>query len=350
MFVELLQRLRPLRGLPLWARYGLTGLMVFGCFGLRLALEDLDEGAYLPLYLLFIPAVLLASFLFDRGSGLFALVLSGLLGLYFFIEPASSLRVEHAGEVVRLIAFIVIGFLIAAIVEALRHTVDQLADRTFELTQRTEELTHTRTELENSNRHRELLLADINHRIKNHLASVAAGLGLSKAHVPDEKAQHALQDAIGRLAVLGRVYERLQLHGAEVTLDSKAFLEGLCAELTGSIVGARPVAIIPAVERKEITSEQAVSLGLVVNELVTNSVKYAFDQDEPGEIHVRYGDAEGECSLQVLDTGRKANEANGRGGIGTRLVKGLVSQMGGTVEWHRASGTRVVVRLPKCAK
>jgi two-component sensor histidine kinase len=192
------------------------------------------------------------------------------------------------------------------------------------------------------------LLVDINHRIKNHLASVAAGLALSKAHVADEAARHALQDAIGRLAVLGRVYERLHLQGPEVTLDSKAFLEGLCAELASSIVGARPIVIIAKIESKEISSQQAVSLGLIVNELVTNSVKYAFEESEAGEVHVRYGDADGDCYLQVIDNGRKAKQQNPRVGTGTKLVKALVGQMGGSVEWHRDLGTRVVVTLPDC--
>jgi two-component sensor histidine kinase len=350
MFIELLQRLRPLRGLSIWVRYALTAVLVFGCFGLRLALEDLDDGPFLPLYLLFVPAVLIAAFFFDRGSAFFAVGLSSLLGLYFFIEPDRSLYVEHIGEAVRLGAFLVIGCLIAAIVEALRKTVDELADRTTELTAATEELTRTRSELENSNRHRELLLIDINHRIKNHLASVAAGLGLSKAHVADEAAQHALQDAIGRLAVLGRVYERLHLQGPEVTLDSKAFLEGLCAELAVSIVGARPIAITPAIESKEISSQQAVSLGLIVNELVTNCVKYAFVDDEAGEVNVRYADLAGECTLQVIDNGRGANGVEQRIGTGTKLVKGLVGQMGGKVAWHRGSGTHVVVKLPSCER
>ncbi|HWH21867.1 MAG TPA: sensor histidine kinase, partial [Allosphingosinicella sp.] len=97
-----------------------------------------------------------------------------------------------------------------------------------------------------------------------------------------------------------------------------------------------------------ISAQQAVNLGLIVNELVTNAVKYAFPGNRAGEIHVRYGDLEGECTLQVLDDGIGTPPPAGAMGTGTKLVKALVGQMGGKVDWHYAPGTKVVVFLPNC--
>ena len=118
MFVEALKRLRPLRALPLWVRYFFTALIVIACFGLRYLLSGTTESENLPLYLMFVPAVILSSFLFDRGSGFFAVGLSAVLGLYFFIEPYDTVQFHNVGEVARLIVFIAVGRLTAAIIEA----------------------------------------------------------------------------------------------------------------------------------------------------------------------------------------------------------------------------------------
>lgn len=346
MFVRYLEQVGPLRGIPIWLRYLLTTGLVFACFAGRVALETADEPGHLPIYLLFVPAVVVASFLFDRGSGFFAVAVSALLGVYFFIEPRSSFYIGHTGEIIRLIAFVMIGFLVAALFEALRKAVDDLAERTAELTRRTDELSATRAELMKTGEHRQLLLSDLNHRIKNHLASVAAGISLSRRGVKDEQARGALNAAIGRLNVLGDVYSKLHLDGSEAAVDSEEFLESLCSDLETSLLGLRPITLTWKIESNRLTAQQAVNLGLIVNELVTNAVKYAFPDGRSGEIHVRYGEDEGSCRLQVIDDG--VGGPPSRPGTGTRLVKALAGQMGGSVEWHHAPGTRVVVTLPSC--
>lgn len=326
MFVRLIEQVRPLGGLPTWLRYLITTALVFACFAGRAALERTDEPGHLPIYLLFIPAVVVAAFLFNRGSGFFAVALSALVGVYFFIEPRRSFSIEHTGEIIRLIAFVLIGFLIAALVEALRKAVDDLAAGTRELTQRTEELSATRAELMQVSEHRQLLLSDLNHRIKNHLASVAAGISLGRREVQDDRARDTLDAAISRLNVLGDVYAKLHLDGSDVSIDSKEFLESLCSDLQTSLLQLRPIALTWNIESNRLTAQQAVNLGLIINELVTNAVKYAFPDEASGEIHVRYGQDEGSCKLQVIDDGVGAKP--GLAGTGTRLVKALAGQMG----------------------
>jgi two-component system, sensor histidine kinase PdtaS len=159
MLVELLRRLKPIRGVQIWLRYTATALIVLACFGLRYLIGGFDDYAHLPLFLMFVPAVILASFVFDRGSGFLAVGLSAILGLYFYVEPSGTFGLRHVGEIVRLVVFVVVGLLTASIIEALRVTVEELAEKTDELSGLHESLVQ-------SNGHRELLLADINHRIK----------------------------------------------------------------------------------------------------------------------------------------------------------------------------------------
>ncbi len=112
-----LRRLRPLRGLPVWARYGLTTLLVAVFVALRAALgADMTASPYL----LFIPAIILCSFGFDRGTGFYATALS------------AAFATAHAPETVvsglSLAVFILIGLFCAIIIEALRITVEELAE------------------------------------------------------------------------------------------------------------------------------------------------------------------------------------------------------------------------------
>ncbi|MDQ4086877.1 MAG: DUF4118 domain-containing protein [Pseudomonadota bacterium] len=339
MFVEFLKRLEPLRGIPLALRYAATALIVLACFALRFLLGGLDQAEHLPLFLMFVPAVILSSFLFDRGSGFFAVALSSLVGTYFYVEPAGSFEFTHIGEVIRLATFILIGLMTAAIIEALRKTVD-------ELTHRTEELTATRAELVEANQHRALLLSDINHRIKNHLASVAGTLVMDRKRVEDPAARASLDAAISRLGVLGRVYTRLHLSGASVEIDAREFLEELCSDLNSSVIGLRPISLACSLDPAKMDAQAAVTLGLIVNELVANSIKYAFPEGEAGDIQVHLRDSAAGYELEVRDNGR-GGLAEGVPGTGTKLVRALVAQMRGTVDWRTENGTIVEIQIPK---
>jgi two-component system, sensor histidine kinase PdtaS len=342
MFVDLLKRLRVLRGIPLWVRYAATAILVLACFALRYLVGALDEPGHLPLFLMFVPAVIVASFLFDRGSGFFAVGLSSVVGVYFYVEPAGTFEFQHTGEVIRLVSFILIGLLTASIIEALRQTVDELSERT-------DELVVARTELTASNQHRDLLLADINHRIKNHLTSVAGTLAMDRQALVDERAQAALDAAIARLSVLGRVYTRLHVSGSQVEVDADAFLEELCSDLRSTVVGLRPVALSCSFDRIKMDAQQAVTLGLLVNELVTNAIKYAFEEGQIGEVTVSLAETADGYALEVRDTGRGLVAEMQGGGTGTKLVRALVGQMRGTVDWKNDGGAVVTIRIPKQA-
>ncbi len=171
MSVEMLQRLQPLRSLPLLVQYLATALIALAFFGLRYLLGG--AGEQLPLFILFMPAVLLAAFLFDRGSGYFAVLVSTALGLYFLVDPQAPRAGLGTGDLLRLGAFFVAGLAAAAIVQMLRRHFGALADRSETLARAVEELEAKVAALEASDAQKELLLHDINHRIKNQLQVVA---------------------------------------------------------------------------------------------------------------------------------------------------------------------------------
>jgi two-component sensor histidine kinase len=346
MSVETLQRLQPLRSLPLVVQYGATALVCLAFFGLRYLLDGLDTRGQLPLFILFIPAVVLSAFLFDRGSGYFAVLLSAGLGLYFVVDPRRPLEGAELGDGVQLTAFIIAGTLAAAIVQMLRRHVDELAERSAQLARARAELERSVGDLEAADGQKELLLHDINHRIKNQLQVVAGYIMLGQRDVADERASEVLASAANRLRVLARVYDRLQLRRDTASVGARGFIEEMVNDLQPSLIGLRPIVLRAEAEDAELSSGRAVTIGLMINELVTNAVRFAFAEDEPGNIFVYFRRGESGFSLEVIDDGRGFRSEARSGSLGQRMLRALVAQLDGAVDWSGPPGTRVSVTFP----
>ncbi|HEX8216387.1 MAG TPA: histidine kinase dimerization/phosphoacceptor domain -containing protein [Allosphingosinicella sp.] len=348
MSVETLQRLQPLRSLPLAVQYGATALIALAFFGLRYLLGALDiDPQQLPLFIVFVPAVVLSAFLFDRGSGYFAVLVGAALGLYFMLDPRQPLGEAGLGDGVRLAAFVVVGLLAAFIVQMLRRYVDDLAERAARLGQDGEELTRRLSELDAADAQKELLLHDINHRIKNQLQVVAGYMTIGQRDVCDEHAAEILGTAANRLRVLARVYDRLQLRRDTTSVGARGFIEEMVNDLQPSLVGLRPIVLRAEAEETEMSSGRAVTIGLMINELVTNAVRFAFDEGEPGNIFVYFRRNEAGFCLEVIDDGRGFRSEARSGSVGQRMLRALVAQLQGTIDWAGPPGTRVTVSFPE---
>ncbi|HEX8526160.1 sensor histidine kinase [Allosphingosinicella sp.] len=347
MTVEMLQRLQPLRSLPLLVQYGASALIALAFFGLRYLLGGLDlEPSQLPLFMLFIPAVILAAFLFDRGSGYFAVLVSAGLGLYFMLDPRQPLDAFRLGDATSLAAFIVAGLFAVAIVQTLRRNLDLLVERSGRLARSCAELEAQVLGLEAGDAQKELLLSDINHRIKNQLQVVAGYMLIGQRDIADERAAELLGTAANRLKVLARVYDRLQLRRETTTVSARGFVEEMVNDLQPSLIGLRPIVLRAEAEEAEMSSGRAVTIGLMINELVTNAVRFAFAEDEPGNIFVYFRRAEDGFSLEVIDDGRGFRSEARSGSVGQRMLRGLVAQLEGTIIWSGPPGTRVTVTFP----
>jgi two-component sensor histidine kinase len=309
-------------------------------------MEGVDDDSHLPLFLMFVPAVILASFLFDRGSGFFAVALSSVIGTYFFVEPAGSIDLSHTGEVVRLTTFILIGLLTASIIEALRKAVDDLAERTIQLDAERKAIARNHALLREIDEQKTILLSDLNHRVKNHLQSIIGMISLSSRQAETfEDAQAALQATSGRLQVLGRVYDRLELHHSSAIVNSRSFLMALCSDLKATMIELRPISLQVDADSVDLDSSRAVSVGLIINELVTNALKHAFPNGREGDITVALKAEEEQLRLAVSDNGVGIGGPR-EGSTGQRLVRALARQLGGQAMWRSAEGTLAEIRFP----
>ena len=190
-----------------------------------------------------------------------------------------------------------------------------------------------------------VLLFDINHRMKNHLQSIASLLLMAQHDTHDDSARTALTDSAGRVSVLARVYERLHLNEQVDSIKACDFIAALAQELRGALIGEQSIELQTRCDEElMLTGENAVVLGLVINELVTNALKYAFPHRR-GRVFVSLTTEGEKCRLEVRDAGigPSKDKTRRRIGSGNRLIMLLAEQLQGELRREGPPGTTVVL-------
>jgi chemotaxis protein methyltransferase CheR len=184
---------------------------------------------------------------------------------------------------------------------------------------------------------KEMLLQEMQHRIVNSLQIIASILMLKARAVTSEETRQHLQDAHRRVMSVAAVQEHLHSAGRADMIEVGPYLDKLCDSLAQSMIGdSRPATIVVKADAGSVLSADAVSLGLIVTELVINALKYAFpDQSKVATVTVRYEVDGTDWKLSVADNGIGRVEKDGpptKGGLGTSLVKALAHQLEAKVE------------------
>jgi two-component sensor histidine kinase len=159
--------------------------------------------------------------------------------------------------------------------------------------------------------------------------------------------------AAERVSVMAKVQRRLVRFEGAVLADSRSFIEELCRDLETALIGLRPIRLDIEAESHPIPLNQAVSVGLIINELLVNALKYAFPDDRDGRVSVTFTRTGHEYCLAVTDNGvglstaHESASAPSSTGLGQRLIRSFVAQLGGRHEIEPCSpGTRVRVCFP----
>lgn len=330
--------LLPVRGWPILARYAATTLLV-AIAALLAIVSAFDE----YLFIFFIPAIVIAAILFDRGNGIYAVFLSTLVAIYVFITPAFSVGVAERDDLVATVVFIAAGLLTVVLIESL-HTAFN------DLHLANSELRRTHREFDDALRMRDVLLAEISHRIKNDMATLSTILTMQARDTQGEEARIALMTAADRLKVLARVHGKLRPVAGDAEIDVRDFVEELCDDLRRSLVALRPISIQVQAESHPLPLSRAVPIGIIVNELVTNALKHAFPSDREGLLQIVFERTGDDFQLRVRDDGVGLPERGPPEGLGTRLVRALTAQLGGRLQVeNRAPGTEYRLVFPASA-
>jgi chemotaxis protein methyltransferase CheR len=186
-------------------------------------------------------------------------------------------------------------------------------------------------------RQKGMLLAEMEHRIVNSLQIIASILMLKARAVSSEETRGHLQDAHRRVMSLAAVQQHLNCHGANELVEMGPYLTKLCTSLCQSIIGeSHPATLNVSADEGALLSADAVSLGLIVTELVINALKYAFpDRGKTATITVRYEMNGADWKLSVSDNGvgRPENQvAPAKGGLGSSIIIALARRLEAQVQ------------------
>ena len=186
----------------------------------------------------------------------------------------------------------------------------------------------------------EAMLREVNHRVGNSLQLVSSFISLQLRQLADEGARSALREAQVRIEAVAHVHRRLYTSSDMATVAMDEYLTGLVAELGKSVGpsaagGETSPRLSLRAEPMRVTTDQAVSLGVIVTELVTNAVKYAYEPGEGGEIRVVLETAtEGRAILTVEDDGPGLGDGAPKGtGLGAKIVSAMAGGLRSAVEF-----------------
>ena len=186
-------------------------------------------------------------------------------------------------------------------------------------------------------REKDMLLEEMQHRVANSLQIIASILLIKARTVQSEETRLQLEDAHQRVLSVAAVQQHLRVSGRNEPIEIADYLTKLCETLAQSMIGdSRPISLKVEADAGTALSRDAVSIGLIVTELVMNALKHAFPAEKPdAAIVVSYKVAETDWKLTVSDNGigkPDVKAGNTKPGLGTSLIQALAKQLDARVD------------------
>lgn len=208
------------------------------------------------------------------------------------------------------------------------------------------EIKEAEENLRRSLNEKEILLREVHHRVKNNLQIISSLLNLQSLGTEGEDVREVLMESQGRIKVMAMIHEHLYRSESLASINFRDYVERLVED----IIISHGTGIMKVIEVDDIKPDidTAIPLGLIINELVTNSVKYAFP-DGTGTVTVRIRSHDDEVSLVVADDGvglPEDIEPENTDTLGLSLVSILTAQLDGTLTIRRDHGTEFRISFP----
>ncbi len=198
--------------------------------------------------------------------------------------------------------------------------------------------------IKTKNEENELLLKEIHHRVKNNLELVKSLIALQSAEITDDKTKEAMIASQNRVQSMGIIHQKLYQGENLGSVDMKDYFINLSNGVLDTFNKDDKVKIECAMDQLELDVDTAVPIGLIVNELLTNALKYAFPDNSEGTIQISLAQPESNVlTLKVSDNGiGKTKDSKVKGtGFGTQLINLLTRQLDGIMEETYHNGTSV---------
>jgi two-component sensor histidine kinase len=212
----------------------------------------------------------------------------------------------------------------------------------------------TEQEISKSLKEKEIMLKEIHHRVKNNLQVVSSLLFFQSKKISDPKTLEIFKDGENRVKSMALIHEKLYQADDLANIDFKEYVKNLTNFLFQSYgIDRTKFKLINNVQDIKLGIDTAVPCGLILNELVTNSVKHGFKGKDNGEVKIdMYQQKEDKLLLEVSDNGNgMPNELNIQqsDSLGLRLVSNLTIQLNGKVEFFNENGVTVKVLFKKAS-
>lgn len=234
------------------------------------------------------------------------------------------------------------GIVLLLIIAGLLYKQNRLRRKSNEVvTQKNQLLQNLLTE-------KEWLLKEIHHRVKNNLHTVICLLESQAAYL-EEDALRAIESSQNRIYAMSLIHQKLYQSDDIKTINMDTYLEEFTRYLSDSFGSPGNIRIYLAVDKIKLAVAQAIPLGLIINEAVTNAFKYAFPNRAHGSITIELMEKDECVTLIIADTG--IGMAYGTGDVipnslGLDLMRGLTTELNGTIRFENDNGTRITVTFP----
>lgn len=201
------------------------------------------------------------------------------------------------------------------------------------------------TTVKQAEQHQAHLLDELNHRVKNNLSIVASLLRLQGREASPEVREH-LEAAVSRVHAIADLHAELYRSQGHELVEMDHYLADLASRLSRSLAAER-VQLVVESEPLRMNLDLAVQLGLVINELVTNALKYAYPEPEHGVVVISLSETVDAVRLTVSDAGRGLPPRDQRRrGLGSRVIESFVQQRGGELKITSDKGSRFEIEVP----
>lgn len=279
----------------------------------------------------------------------------GVSALFFILaistDPWPSLKPELSTEQIRLVWTynVIISVILTALVSALLNRL--LIRQNQEILEKNKTLSLAQERINASLREKEVLLAELNHRVKNNLAIISGLLNLQHESTSNAEARHIINESRNRVMSMGLVHKMLYNNPQLKQIDMARYTAELVRELLNTFQLSSKVNLYESYQQINLTVEKSIPYGLILNEIVTNCIKYAFHANRSAThaLHLQISQDGKDTVVVIRDSGKGFPE-NFRqdaedGSLGLFLIKSLVEQIDGQVDFSNQEGARVEFRF-----
>ena len=206
--------------------------------------------------------------------------------------------------------------------------------------------------IEDSLREKDVLLREIHHRVKNNMQIISSLLNLQSAYFQDSEAVNVFKESQNRIRSMALIHEKLYQSGNIAGVKLRDYVQDLASHLMSSYsLDSAKIKLVTDIENVSLGIDTAISLGLIVNELLSNAFKYAFPNDASGEIKLSYKPTNGNASTLIISDNGIGFPGNidfrRTESLGLQLVNTLVEQLEGNIQLNSNNGTKFTIVLPK---